>query len=278
MTTTDEGLSAFTSRIAEIPLLTAEEELRLARRIERGDGDAKRRMIEANLRLVVHMARRMHRDDVRVSLMDLVQEGTEGLIRAVEKFDHRRRLRFSTYATWWIRQSLQRALYERSPSVRLPGAVAERVRRMRAAERELAASLGRTPTAGELSRAAGVDAGELAELRAAALPPASLDVPVGEGGDATLRDLLADDGATGPDGDIARGELSADLARAMRRLRPLDRRVLELRYGVGGGAPMPAKDAARALGTTPSKLRLVEDRALRSLRALPDSARLREAA
>jgi len=278
MTTTDEGFTAFTGRIAAIPLLTAADELRLARRIERGDGEAKRRMIEANLRLVVHMARRLHRDDLGISLMDLVQEGTVGLIRAVEKFDHRRELRFSTYATWWIRQSLQRAIGERGRGVRLPATVAERVRRLRAAERELAAALGRTPTVAELSSAAGIGPEELAEPRAAALPPASLDAVVGDDGDATLHELLSDDRTPAPDSVVEHDQLTAELTRMMSRLRPLDRRVLELRYGLGGGAALPAKDAARTLGTTPSKLLLVEDRALRSLRALPDSGRLREAA
>ena len=220
----DDGLRAFRRRIAQTPLLSPEDERALARRIEKGDDEARRRLIEANLRLVVHLARPLHRGDPRISLMELVQEGTVGLIKAAERFDHRREVRFSTYASWWIRQALHAALDERLQAIRM--------------------------TATSLDRA----------------------------GDEPLAERLADDDAPTAHADVVAGERRDQLAALIDHLGPRERRVLELRFGLGDHKPLTAREAARELGTTPAKLGLVEDRALRRLRALPGSTVLRSAA
>src|SRR3954463_10652185 len=187
-----DGLGIFLQRIARTRLLTHAEELELARRIERGDMAAKDRMIEANLRLVVHLAKRFQREDSGMTLLDLIQEGTIGLVRAVEKFDHRRGLRFSTYATLWIRQAIGRAMSEKGRTVRLPVHVGDRVRKLQAVERRLAMSLGAMPTSAELADALEWTEGDVADVRRIALAPVSLEAPVGDEGDAELGHPLAD--------------------------------------------------------------------------------------
>src|SRR6201986_2621558 len=166
-----DGLGIFLQRIARTRLLTHAEELELSRRIERGDLEAKDRMIEANLRLVVHLAKRFQREDSGMTLLDLIQEGTIGLVRAVEKFDHRRGLRFSTYATLWIRQAIGRAMSEKGRAVRLPVPVGDRVRKRQAVERRRAMALGATPTASELANALDWTEGEVADGRRGPLAP-----------------------------------------------------------------------------------------------------------
>ena len=178
-TTLGDGLGIFLQRIARTRLLTPAEELELARRIERGDLDAKDRMIEANLRLVVHLAKRFQREDSGMTLLDLIQEGTIGLVRAVEKFDHRRGFRFSTYATLWIRQAIGRAMSEKGRTVRLPVHVGDRVRKLQAVERRLAMALGATPTAVELADALEWTEDEVADVRRVAMAPVSLEAPGG---------------------------------------------------------------------------------------------------
>src|SRR5690349_10049436 len=178
--TLGDGLGIFLQRIARTRLLTPAEELELARRIERGDMDAKDRMIEANLRLVVHLAKRFQREDSGMTLLDLIQEGTIGLVRAVEKFDHRRGLRFSTYATLWIRQAIGRAMSEKGRTVRLPVHVGDRVRKLQAVERRLAMALGAMPTSAELADALEWSETEVADVRRIAMAPVSLEAPVGD--------------------------------------------------------------------------------------------------
>src|ERR1700759_4996701 len=187
-----DGLGLFLQRIARTRLLTDAEELELARPLQGGDLDGKDRMIEANLRLVVHLAKRFQREDSGMTLLDLIQEGTIGLVRAVEKFDHRRGLRFSTYATLWIRQAIGRAMSEKGRAVRLPVHVGDRVRKLQAVERRLAMALGATPPAAEVAAALEWPEAEVADVRGIALPPVSRAAPVGDEGDAELGHLLAD--------------------------------------------------------------------------------------
>jgi RNA polymerase primary sigma factor len=205
-----DGLGLFLQRIARTRLLTHAEELELSRRIERGDLEAKDRMIEANLRLVVHLAKRFQREDSGMTLLDLIQEGTIGLVRAVEKFDHRRGLRFSTYATLWIRQAIGRAMSEKGRAVRLPVHVGDRVRKLQAVERRLAMALGATPTATEVAAALEWSEVEVADVRRIALAPVSLEAPVGDDGDAELGHLLADEGPS-PEESAAVSRMHADL-------------------------------------------------------------------
>ena len=273
----DDGLALYLRRIARTPLLTPAQEKALARRVERGDMAAKDHMIEANLRLVVHVAKCYQREDSSLTMQDLIQEGTIGLVRAVEKFDYRRGFRFSTYATLWIRQAIGRALADKGRIVRLPIPVADRVRKLEIAERNLATRLGGTPRDEELAAELEWELEEVERLRGAGRRPASLDAPVTDDGEAQLGDLLAST-APSPEDEALAGAEREGLARALGQLGDTERRVLELRYGLGGEAPHTATEAARALGVKPHQVRQVEDRALRALGASPAARELLEAA
>src|ERR1700760_1823708 len=272
-----DGLGLFLQRIARTRLLTHAEELELSRRIERGDLVAKDHMIEANLRLVVHLAKRFQREDSGMTLLDLIQEGTIGLVRAVEKFDYRRGLRFSTYATLWIRQAIGRAMSEKGRTVRLPVHVGDRVRKLQAVERRLAMALGATPTSVELADALEWTEGEVADVRRIAMAPVSLEAPVGDDGDAELGHLLADEGPT-PEESAAVSRMHADLGSVLAGLDWLESRVLEPRFRLRAEAPPTPRQAARVLGIPPRRVRCAEDRALRHLRASPATGALRDAA
>jgi RNA polymerase primary sigma factor len=273
----DDGLALYLRRIARTPLLTAAQEQALARRVERGDLAAKDHMIEANLRLVVHIAKRFQREESGLTMQDLIQEGTIGLVRAVEKFDYRRGFRFSTYATLWIRQSVGRALADKGRIVRLPIPVADKVRKLEIAESRLAGALGSTPTDEELAASLEWEVDEVERLRGAGRRPASLDAPIGDDADTDLGDLLAAP-ALSPEEEAMAGAERAGVAAALAQLGHVERRVLELRFGLGGEPPHTPTEIARALGVKPHQVRQVEDRALRALGALPDARSLLEAA
>jgi RNA polymerase primary sigma factor len=273
----DDGLSLYLRRIARTPLLTPADEQALARRIERGDMAAKDRMIEANLRLVVHIAKRYQREDSGLTLQDLVQEGTIGLVRAVEKFDYRRGYRFSTYATLWIRQAVGRALSDKGRIVRLPVPVADRVRKLEIAERTLAAKLGAAPTDADLALQLEWEIDEVERLRSIGRRAASLDAPLGDDGDGELGDLIAT-GLPSPEDEALMSAERAGVTAALAALGPTERRVIELRFGLAGESPHTPGEAARALGVKPHQVRQAEDRALRTLGALPATRGLLEAA
>jgi RNA polymerase primary sigma factor len=259
---TSDSLQLFLRDISQRPLLTATEEVELAKRIEKGDTAAKNRMIESNLRLVVSNAKRYR--GLGLPFLDLIQEGIIGLIRAVEKFDYRRGFKFSTYATWWIRQAMQRAVQQQSRTIRIPVHVGQELSRVRAAERRLAGQLGRDPTPEEVAEAVGLSVQELDELRAVERIPVSLETPVGSDGDTELGALLPQQGPTPFD------ELEVELAersirRALERLDERGRTVIELRFGIGGSEPLPLREVAKRMGLSAEGVRKLERRALRTL-------------
>jgi RNA polymerase primary sigma factor len=259
---TTDSLQLFLNEIGRYPLLTAEEEVELAKRIERGDAAAKEQMINANLRLVVSIAKRYQGHGL--PLLDLVQEGVLGLIRAVEKFDWRRGFKFSTYATWWIRQAVQRGVQNRSRVIRVPVHVAELERKASRAERELTGKLGRVPTEEEVAKALGITPDKLEQAHSALRTLSSLDRPVGEDESATLGDLIA-----APDGDPAQ-ELAVTLgdgalAAALDALSPTQRRVLELRFGLADDEPASLAKVAEELELPREQVRKLEKSALEQL-------------
>jgi RNA polymerase primary sigma factor len=259
---TSDSLQLFLRDISQRSLLTAAEEVELAKRIEKGDTAAKNRMIESNLRLVVSNAKRYR--GLGLPFLDLIQEGIIGLIRAVEKFDHRRGFKFSTYATWWIRQAMQRALQQQSRTIRIPVHVGQELARVRAAERRLSGELGRDPTPEEVAKAVGVTVEQLEELRAAERIPVSLETRVGADGDTELGALLPQQGPTPFD------ELEVELAetsirKALQRLDARGRQVIELRFGLDGNEPLPLREVARRMGLSAEGVRKLERRALRTL-------------
>ncbi|HVL94234.1 MAG TPA: sigma-70 family RNA polymerase sigma factor [Solirubrobacteraceae bacterium] len=274
-----EALQAFLNGIGRYRLLRPHEELELARRIEQGDLEAKDRMICANLRLVVSVARQYSSHQAAgLPFLDLVQEGMLGLIRAVEKFDWRRGHRFSTYATWWIRQAVERARDGKGDTIRLPVNVVRRQRKLARAEAQLAAQLDRPPTDAELARASGLTLEEIAAVRDSARTVASLDRQVGDGADdAALGELLGDEAP--PPEEIVERALEAEALRAaLADLPDRERAVVGLRYGLGGAEPAPLREIGQRLGLTPERVRQIESAALLRLGRMPRLAGLRRAA
>jgi RNA polymerase primary sigma factor len=272
-----DALSLFLDQAGRWRLLRPDEERSLAQHIERGDQAAKERMINSNLRLVVSLARRYAPANPELTLLDLIQEGMFGLIRAVEKFDWRRGHRFSTYATWWIRQAIERGIAGKARHVRLPVNVIQRHRRIARVAEELSLRLDREPTESELAEAADVRIAQVREARAAARTIASLDRPVAEDGDRTLGDLLRSE-APEPDDLVDRKLRRAAVRRAIRALPERDRAVVRLRYGIGGFTPRSLKEIGGLLGLTPERVRQIEAAALDRLAHTRELAGLSEAA
>ena len=274
--TTTDALQLFLNEAARYPLLTAREEVELAKRIERGDTEAKHRMINSNLRLVVSIAKRYRGHDL--SLLDLVQEGTLGLIRAVEKFDWRRGYKFSTYATWWIRQAVQRGIAGKARTIRVPIGVLDAERRLARTEQELIAALGRPPEDAELAEATGLTVTQILAAREAPRTVTSLEQPLGAEGDAgTLGDLIAGEAAE-PAEEFQIALFEAALARAVAALPEREREVIELRFGLGGREPATLRETARLLGLPRRKVEEIEVAALGRLAQERELQALREAA
>ncbi len=259
----DDPLKLYVRSIGNGRLLTREEERELARRKDEGDEVAKRRLIEANLRLVMSITRNYTR--AGVPLLDLIQEGNLGLIRAVEKFDYRMGYKLSTYATWWIRQAVTRALSDQGRTIRLPTHVAERVRRLLRVRRQLAQKFSREPTPDELARETGEKVEKVVELLGLVDDPVSLDTPVGDG-ESLFADMIEDVSSAQPDERTALELRSGELERALARLNPRMRRVLALRFGLDGQQAMTLEEIGIELGVTRERIRQLESRALRELR------------
>jgi RNA polymerase primary sigma factor len=262
-TATTDALQLFLNEAARYALLTAAEEVELAKRIERGDREAKELMINSNLRLVVSIAKKYRGHGL--SLLDLIQEGIIGLIRAVEKFDWRRGFKFSTYATWWIRQAVQRGVANKSRTIRIPVHIAEREQKIARAERELLLKLERPPTDAEIAKAAKLSAKHVREVRQAARAVTSLDRPLGDESDASLGDLVAGEGAPVEE-EVHVGLEEEALHRALAELPEREREVLKMRYGLDGDTePTSLEEIGRRIGLTRERVRQIEARALERL-------------
>jgi RNA polymerase primary sigma factor len=263
--TTTDALQLFLREAGRHQLLTAAQEIGLAKRIERGDMNAKQHMIQANLRLVVSIAKNYRNQGL--PFLDLIQEGTLGLIRAVEKFDWRRGFKFSTYATWWIRQAVARALADKARTIRMPVHIVERLQKMNRAERTLWAELGREPSLEEIAEEANLPLHQAKEVRAAARTSASLDQPIGDTDDATFGDFVAGDGPL-PEDEVEITLRSQALQEALCALSDRDRRVLVLRYGLEDEDPKTLEEIGRCLGLTRERVRQIEVESLRRLAGL----------
>src|SRR4051812_12764947 len=272
---TSDALQLFLRDVRRYPLLSKDEEIELAKRIERGDLDAKEQMINSNLRLVVSLAKRYQGHEL--PLLDLIQEGIFGLIRAAEKFDWRKGYKFSTYATFWIRQAIQRGLANKARTIRIPVHIGQRERKIARAARELAAELGRDPTDEEIAKKADLSVTEIEETRDAMRTITSLDRPVGEDGDTALGDLLESDDLP-PEEEVEIGLREDALHSAIDRLPERERDVVRLRYGISGAEPTPLREAGRRLGMSPEGVRRVETQALKHLAEEREVEALREAA
>jgi RNA polymerase primary sigma factor len=272
---TTDALQLFLNEIRRYPLLSAAEEMELAKRIERGDLEAKDRMVNSNLRLVVSIAKKYQGQEL--SLLDLIQEGIFGLIRAAEKFDWRKGYKFSTYATFWIRQAIQRGLANKARTIRIPVHIGQRERKIVRTERELQAELGREPTDPEIAAAAELPLVQVEEVREAARTVTSLDRPVGEEGDTALRDLL--EGDVPPVDQEVELSLSEELLRrTVEELPETERRVIRLRYGIDGQDPQPLRETGRRLGLSAERVRQLESKALKRLAMRRELEALREVA
>jgi RNA polymerase primary sigma factor len=269
-----DSLQLFLRQIGKVALLTAQQEVALAKQIERGSLDAKQQMVEANLRLVVSIAKKYRNQGL--PFLDLIQEGTIGLVRAAEKFDYRRGFKFSTYATWWIRQAVSRAVADKSRTIRIPVHIVEKLNKIGRAERTLVTTLGREPTAEEIAEVlTGVDADEVQSIKRSAQAPISLEKPVGDEEGAEFGHFIADEQSESPYklavDTLAKEALSAVLENLGQR----DRRVLELRYGLGGKEPWTLDEVGRVFKLTRERIRQIENASLRKLQLLPESQQLR---
>ena len=273
--TTTDALQIFFKEIRRYPLLNKDEEVSLAQRIERGDLEAKERLVNSNLRLVVANARRYQNQGL--SLLDLIQEGTLGLIRATEKFDWRRGYKFSTYATFWIRQALQRALDQKSRVIKVPAELAQHERRLARAERELSAALGRPPSDEEVAGRADLSLEEVERIHNAARTVTSLDKPVGAEEETALGELLPSD-AKRPEEEVEIVLREDAVRRAISELPEAERAVVELRYGIDGDDPTPVAETSRRLSLSASEVRRLESRALARLAERRELEAMSEAA
>jgi RNA polymerase primary sigma factor len=263
--TTTDALQLFLREAGRHQLLTAAQEVELAKKIERGDAQAKQHMIQANLRLVVSIAKNYRNQGL--PFLDLIQEGTLGLIRAVEKFDWRRGFKFSTYATWWIRQAVARALADKARTIRMPVHIVERLQKMNRAERTLWTQLGREPTLEEIAEEASLPLQQAIEVRAAARASTSLDQPVGETEDAVFGDFVAGDGPL-PEEQVEVSLRSQALREALEALTDREKQVVVLRYGLADAEPKTLEEIGRRLGLTRERVRQIELDSLKRLASL----------
>ena len=274
-----DPVADYLRQIGRTPLLKQEEEKELAKRKDAGDELAKQRLIEANLRLVVSVARRYSQSSGGITLLDLIQEGNLGLIRAVDKYDHNTGFKLSTYATWWIRQAISRAIADKSRLIRLPVHINETLGRVRRVSRELASRFGREPTMQELADELNLPIDKVTQLMTMGNAPVSLDQPMGEEGDSSLGDLVEDSQGVDPDQQAAEISMRAAVQEALTQLPERERKIIELRFGLdegGAGQPRTLEEVGQQLGVTRERIRQIEAKVLRKLRHPRVGKRLRD--
>jgi RNA polymerase primary sigma factor len=270
-----DSLRLYLRSIGRVELLAASQEVALAKRIERGDMVAKRQMVEANLRLVVSIAKGYLGRGL--SFLDLIQEGSLGLIRAVEKFDYRRGYKFSTYATWWIRQAVTRAIADKARTIRIPVHMVEKLNRVAHVERQLVQRLGREPEPEEIAAELRWPLGEVREILRVAQLPVSLEKPVGDEDDSELGDFVADENIAEPFEEANEHLQKEGVRKALAALPERERQVIELRYGLTGAEPLTLEEVGDAFGVTRERIRQIENNTLKKLQRLPEAQMLREA-
>jgi RNA polymerase primary sigma factor len=274
--TSTDSLQLFLKDVGRVPLLTARQEVELAQAIELGDLGAKKKMVEANLRLVVSIAKNYRNQGL--SFLDLIQEGTLGLVRAAEKFDYRKGFKFSTYATWWIRQAVARAIADKGRTIRMPVHVVEKLNKINRAERKLVSELGREPSLAEIAESVKLPEAEVESIKRSAQTPVSLEKPVGDDEESEFGQFLADDKAVAPEAaaeSVMRNEALKDV---LNTLSYRERRVLELRYGLGGEHPRTLDEVGRTFNVTRERIRQIENQSLQKLAGLAEAQRLRDVA
>jgi RNA polymerase primary sigma factor len=273
--TTTDALQLFLREAGKHALLTAAQEVELAKKIERGDLMAKQHMIQSNLRLVVSIAKNYRNQGL--PFLDLIQEGTLGLVRAAEKFDYRKGFKFSTYATWWIRQAIARALADKARTIRIPVHVVEKLNKIGRAERKLVTELGREPTADEIAEVTGIDPEEVDSIKRSAQAPVSLEKPVGDEEESEFGHFLTDENVPLPDEAAEVAMRKETLKKILHTLSHRERRVLELRYGLDGEHPRTLDEVGRTFNVTRERIRQIENHTLKKLESLPEAQRLRDA-
>jgi RNA polymerase primary sigma factor len=271
-----DSLQLFLKDIGKVDLLTAAQEVELAKRIERGDHSAKQEMVEANLRLVVSIAKKYRNQGL--PFLDLIQEGTIGLVRAAEKFDYRKGFKFSTYATWWIRQAVARALADKARTIRMPVHVVEKLNKIVRSERKLRAELGRETSAIEIGKDLDLTGEEVEHIRRSAQTPVSLEKPVGDEDESEFGHFLTDANLPLPDEEAEITMRKETLRHILGTLSSRERQVLELRYGLDGQHPRTLDEVGRTFNVTRERIRQIENQSLKKLRALADAGKLRDVA
>ncbi|MDE5766693.1 MAG: RNA polymerase sigma factor RpoD [Clostridia bacterium] len=270
----DDPVKMYLKDIGEVPLLSADDEIDLARRIQEGDEEAKKKLSEANLRLVVSIAKRYVGRGML--FLDLIQEGNIGLMKAVEKFDYQKGFKFSTYATWWIRQAITRAIADQARTIRIPVHMVETINKLTRVSRILLQQLGREPTPAEIAKEMGVSEERVREIQKIAQDPVSLETPIGEEEDSHLGDFIEDDRAITPSDSVSTTMLKETLLSVLNSLTPREEKVLRLRYGVDDGRPRTLEEVGKEFNVTRERIRQIEAKALRKLRHPSRSKHLKD--
>jgi RNA polymerase primary sigma factor len=270
----DDPVRMYLKEIGKVPLLTADEEIEIAQRMEQGDDDAKRKLAEANLRLVVSIAKRYVGRGML--FLDLIQEGNLGLIKAVEKFDYRKGYKFSTYATWWIRQAITRAIADQARTIRIPVHMVETINKLIRVSRQLLQEYGREPTPEEIAKAMAISEGKVREIIKIAQEPVSLETPIGEEEDSHLGDFIPDDDAPAPAEAASFSLMKEQLLDVLDTLTPREEKVLRLRFGLDDGRQRTLEEVGREFSVTRERIRQIEAKALRKLRHPSRSKKLKD--